>query len=123
MFADVDAMVVAFLDGIVTPDVAVLLPNPIPSEFVHARRVGGAAVHRALEQATVTVTAWGGERTSTVAAAALAGQCRDALLGQYTLMPLIRGVSEVTAPFFDPDPDTGRARYSFTHRLSVRAHF
>ena len=123
MFADVDAMVVAFLDGIVSPDVAVLVPDPVPGEFLHVRRVGGGAANRVLDLATVTVTAWGEKRTSTVQASALAGQARDALLSLYTVMPLVRGVSELTAPYFDPDPDTGRARYTFTHRLSVRAHF
>lgn len=123
MLPDVEAMVVEFLNGIVDPKVATRVPNPRPDEFVRAWRTGGGASNRVLETATITVQAWGKDPNDTVAAAALAGACRDALLNRYTEMPLVRGVSEVTGPYYDPDSGTGSARYTFTHQLSVRAHF
>lgn len=126
MLPDVEEMVVAFLAGKLQPDVATRVPDPLPSRFVRVWRTGGVAVNRVLERATITVSAWAGEdgeTAGTVAAAELAGQARDALLNDYLAMPLVRGVSEMTAPYYDPDPGTGCARYTFTHQLLVRAHF
>mgnify|MGYP003422366021 CR=1 FL=1 len=123
MFADVDEMVVTFLDSIVTPDVATLWPNPLTGRFVRVVRSGGAAANRVLDRATVTVTCSGASKSDTVGSATLAGECRDALMNRYLEMPLVRGVEEMTAPYYDPDPDTGFSRHTFTHRLSVRAHF
>lgn len=123
MLPDVEALVVAFLNGNLTPPVKTRVPNPRPDAFVRAWRTGGTAVNRVLERATITVQAWGADSNDTVAAAELAGQARHALLNAYTEMPLVRGVVEMTAPYYDPDPGTGIARYTFTHQLLVRAHF
>lgn len=118
-FPDVEAMVRGFLSMKVAPvKVHTKVPAARPETFVRAWRTGGAATNRVLEQPLVTVQAWA---PNTVAASELARQCREAILNDYTLMPLVRGVEEVTGPYYDPDLSTGIDRYSLTIQLSVRA--
>jgi hypothetical protein len=117
-FVDIEAVVVTFLDARVTPPVVTKVPASRPALFVRAWRTGGASANRVLDQPTITVQSWA---ASSVAASALAEECRRYLFDDYTAMPLVRGVSEITGPYFDPDPVTGVDRYSFTVQLSVRA--
>lgn len=118
-FPDVEAMVREFLAMKVAPvKVHTKVPATRPAMFVRVWRTGGAASNRVLDQPLVTVQAWAPD---SVAASELAGDCREAILNDYTLMPLVRGVEEVTGPYFDPDPSTGIDRYSLTFQLSVRA--
>lgn len=119
-FPDAEAMVVAFLNDRVDPPVATKVGNPRPSRYVRVWRTGGSATNRVLERVQITVTCGAG---SSVTASQDAQSCRRALLNEYTAMPLVRGVTEITGPYYDPDPDTGTDRYSFTHELSVRATF
>lgn len=118
---DVEAIVVAFLNGVVVPPVSTRVPNPRPAAFVRAWRTGGAATSRVLERAQITVQAWGSNSADTVAASDLAQACRTALFNEYTGMPLVRGVEEIAGLYSDPDPATGIARYTFTVTLMVRA--
>lgn len=117
-FPDVEAMVIDFLNTRIVPPVSGKVPTPRPVKFVRAWRTGGAAVNRILERPTITIQGWAEDDAE---AAALTRECREFLLNQYTLMPLVRGVEEVTGPYFDPDPDTGIDRYSCSIQLSVRA--
>lgn len=111
-------MVRTFLLSKVSVPVSVKVPNPRPVSFVRAWRVGGGPINRVLDEPLVTVQGWG---TSTVAASQLAEQCRDALLNEYTEMPLVRAVEVVSGPYLDPDPDSQTDRYTVTVRLRVRA--
>lgn len=118
-FPDVEAMVRQFLEMKVAPvKVHTKVPSTRSATFVRAWRTGGAATNRVLDQPLVTVQAWAPD---SVAASKLAGDCREAILNEYTQMPLVRRVEEVTGPYFDPDPSTGIDRYSLTFQLSVRA--
>jgi hypothetical protein len=118
-FADVEALAVAFLKPIANPaKVATKTPNPRPAAFVKAYRTGGSAVNRVLEKAQITVE---GEASTQEAAFELTSKCREHFLHRYTLMPLVRGVSEVGGLYFAPDPDTNIPRYRFTVGLMVRA--
>ncbi|MFF2054115.1 hypothetical protein ACFVU2_21090 [Leifsonia sp. NPDC058194] len=116
---DVEAMVVAFLDARVTQPVSTRIPNPRPATFVRAWRTGGSAVNRVLEQAQITVQGWASDDVS---AGDLTRQCRGSLFNDYTAMPLVKRVEEVAGLYYDPDPETGISRYSFTVSLMVRAH-
>lgn len=116
---DVEAIVVQFLRGVTGVKVGTMVPNPRPTSFVRAWRSGGAAVNRVLDSANITVSAWA---KTTGEASTLARECRTALLGAYTGMTLVRGVEEVGGLYFDPDPETGSPRYTFTVRLMVRAN-
>lgn len=117
-FADVEAMAVAFADERTVEHVGTRVPSPRPARYVRIFRTGGAALNRALDLAQITVTS---SAESSVAAVALGGAMRHAFLNEYTAMPLVRSVEEVSGLYFDPDPDTGEDRYTFTIRMSVRA--
>lgn len=119
MLADIDPMLRSFLTGFTAWPVSPMIPATRPDRYVIARVTGGNAVNRALEMAIVTVTAAsvGGYADARATANAL----RDALLNRSTSMPLVRSVTELTRPYLDPDPDTGDARVTFIHQMSVRA--
>ena len=112
---DVEALVIAFAKTKTTATVRTKTPNPRPALYARIWRTGGGAVNRVLEQAQITITCGDG-----TGALKVAQDLRHAFLNDYTEMPLVRGVEEVTGPYFDPDPDTNADRYSFTLRLSVR---
>lgn len=119
-FPDADSMVRSFLLSHMAPTpVHVSVPGTRPVEFIVARRNGGAASNRVLDNPTVTVDVWA---KSSVRAAELAEVARGAFLHHYTDMPLVRGVEEVSGPYSVPDEASGSARYRFSMRLRVRAH-
>lgn len=118
-FPDVDAMVRTFLKShLGALPVHVSVPSPRPAEFIVARRNGGGASNRVLDSAAVTVDAWA---STSVRAAELAENARNAFHNHYTDMPLVRGVEEVTGPYSIPDDESKSPRYRFTVRLAVRA--
>lgn len=116
-FDDVEAMVKPFIGSRVAgTKVGTKVPNPRPASFVRAWVTGGAAVNRVLERVQITIDVWG---TSTAASSGMIGDIRHAFLNDYTEMPLVRGVEEITRPYFNPDGDIDR--YRFTVALMVRA--
>ncbi|MFZ4841177.1 hypothetical protein [Mycetocola saprophilus] len=117
-FPEVEAMLATFLTGRVEGQVEGFVPATIPDRFTRVVRIGGVADNRALETARVSWTAWG---TSKADAAVAAQRVRSVLLNDFMEMSLVRGLTEISGPYFDPDPDTGRARYSGTVELRVRA--
>lgn len=118
-FPDAEAMVRTFLLPVASPvKVVTIVPATRPASFVREFRTGGAAVNRVLERVQITVQGWAADA---VTAFDLTSDCREALLNRYSLMPLVRGVSEVGGLHFDPDPGSGTPRYTFTHELMVRA--
>lgn len=116
-FPDVEAMVGSFLRARLTVPVSTKVPNPRPARFVRAWRTGGTALNRVVELAQVTITC---AAANSVQASDDARAARFALQNEYTAMPLVRGVEEVSGPYYDPDPDTAGDRYSMTFRLTVR---
>lgn len=117
-FVSVEELVIGFLNPLVTARVTTQVPNPRPDSFVQVRRTGGAALNRVVERAQITVTAWAKDES---AAESLALTCRSALLFDHVDMPLVRGVTESGGLYYNPDPDTGLPRYTFTVSLTVRA--
>lgn len=120
MLIDAEALIRDFLDARLDVRVATKVPKNRPDTFVRVWRTGGSAVNRILDRPMITVQAWA---KNSVAASDLSRECRDMLFASYTAMPLVRGVDETSGPYYDPDPDTGIDRYTFTHQLSVRAKF
>ncbi len=117
-FVDVEAMVIAFLRDRIDAAISTTVPSPRPEPMVRLWRNGGPAVNRVLERAQITVETWSAD---SVTASELATACRTALLSDYTAMPLVRGVTEITGPYSTTDPDTETPRYRFTVELTVRA--
>ena len=118
-FPDAEAMARTFLLSVVSPvKVVTQVPATRPDKFVREFRTGGAAINRVLERVQITVQGWA---MDSVDAFDLTSGCREAFLNNYTLMPLVRGVSEIGGLHFDPDPGSGVPRYTFTVELMVRA--
>lgn len=115
---DSEAMVVTFLQARAGVPVSTKVMRPRLDRFVRAWRSGGASTHPILDVPHITVTAWGVDATD---ASETASRCRSALLDEYTAMPLVRRVEEIGGLYYDPDPDTGIDRYTFTVQLRVRA--
>ena len=115
---DVEGMCVAFAKTKTTAVVATKVPASRPPVYARVFRTGGAAVNRVLDRPQITVTV--GAKSGSVAAEREASKLRRAFLNDYTQMPLVRGVQEVSGLYYDPDPDSGEDRYSFTIQMSVR---
>ena len=119
-FPDAEALAITFLTSKVgVVPVASKVPATRPAKFVRVWRTGGASMNRILDRPILTVQAWAAD---TATASALAQDCREAFFDDYTQMPLVRGVEEVSGVYFDPDPSTGTDRYTFSVQLQVRAH-
>lgn len=117
---DAETMAVAFLNGRgggVLSRAATKVPNPRPKRFTRAWRTGGAARNRVIDEPIITITC---TASDSVTASADANAARNYVLNEYTRMPLVRHVEEVTGVHFDPDPDTGEDRYTFSVRMVVR---
>ncbi len=119
VFPDAEALYRKYLaDALEGVRVATLVPNPRPAEFIRAWRTGGTAMNRVVDRAQITVQVWA---ESTVAASGLANRARHLSLEAAGGMPLVRGVTETSGVYADPDPATGSPRYTFTHELTIRA--
>lgn len=118
MFEDAESMVRKFLADRIAVPVSTRVPATRPVTFIRTWRTGGAATNRILDRPMITVEVWAPD---SVTASSIAGRARDMLLGAYTGMPNVRAVDEVSGLYFDPDPDTGIDRYTFTVQLNVRA--
>lgn len=92
--------------------VASNVPASRPTKFVRVWVNGGAAEQAIYERPTLSVTVWAGTDKE---AADLAADCRQAFLSRWGAR------SELTRPYFDPDPTTGEPRYSFSFRARNRA--
>ncbi len=117
-FPDSEATVGTFLRARVSVPVVSKVPATRPTKFVRVWRTGGAALNRVLDRPIITVQAWAPDDGQ---ASELANACRQLLFNDYTVMPLVRGVEEVTGLYFDPDPATGVDRYTFSVQLQARA--
>lgn len=93
-------------------------PATVPATFVHVMRTGGVLVNRIVDRAQVTLTCWAPD---VAAAERLAADVALALTSASGSVDLVRGVGEVSGPYFDPDPVSGRPRYSMTVPVTVRA--
>lgn len=120
MFPDSEALVQSFLAARTSPvPVVTKVPSKNrPALFVRCWRTGGPSMNRVLDQPIITVQAWGAD---SVTASELSSKCRQWLLADSGSMPLVRGIEEVTGQYYDPDPDTGIDRYTFSVQMKVRA--
>lgn len=117
-FVSVDEMVLGFLSTRVSVPVHVSVPNPRPVSFIVARRNGGGALNRVIDQPTVTVDAWAPRSAE---AEDIARVAREAFLNDMLGLPLVAAVEEISGPYSVPDPDSGTPRFRFSVRLTVRA--
>ncbi|MFF2621244.1 hypothetical protein [Oerskovia jenensis] len=97
------------------------VPAKRPKHWVQIVRTGGTVLHRVVDRAQLTVTAW--DEDDEVEAERLANRCREALLAATRVRPGKPRITkvEVLGYYYDPDPDSNAQRYTFTVIASVRA--
>lgn len=117
-FRDAEGLVRGVVAAAVTPvKVATKVPGARPTEFVWVRRTGGPVMGRVVDQPQMTVTAWAATSTR---ALELANLARQALIDAAKGTNGIHRV-QMNSLYYDPDPDGGGDRYTFTAFLNVRA--
>lgn len=113
---DVEGFVIPFVKSKVgTVKVGSKVPNPRPATYVRAWVNGGAAISKIHERVQVTVDCWAASPT---AASEMAQDIRHAFLND-PVHRLVKGVEEVTRPYYAPDEASDR--YRATYALIVRA--
>lgn len=119
---DLPVMAVTFIKTKTSFDVGTKVKNPRPAAYVQVIDGGGPG-NRVFVEALLTVTVGavsaGGENGDTIARRE-ARKLHHAFLNDSRALPLVRRVESVSSPYFDPDPDDGSDRYSFTIRWIVR---
>lgn len=134
--ADAESVAIGYLvpllarqQGFETVDVVGSMPAESPGyvpprEAVVIRKTGGVMTSPIVEHAQLTLTAWAGEPLEEVRAGAIARRVLALVqlaerLGFMGPVPCT-WVQTISTPYNDPDPVTGRARYSFTVGVSLR---
>lgn len=93
------------------------VPNPRPNLFVVVRRVGGPSRDIVIDDALITVDAYGPDSGD---AHDLAQLCRGITHTMPGRVPQIRKVVDVGGPSDLPDPLTDLPRFTFTIQVSTR---
>jgi hypothetical protein len=91
-----------------------------PVEAVTVRLTGGAPLGPAADSAQMTLTAWGAGPEDDIRASDIIRRSVGLVRAAPRLLAQCRGVQELSTPYLDPDPVTGRARYSATVTLALR---
>ena len=120
-FADPVALMVTYLNGLLTEPVYGRTPNPRPDSFVTVRRIGGTAVEPVRELVRLDVFAWA---LTDPDATALGNTVRAYvwdLTGTTTLGVTVYTVEETKGPSTDDDEQTGLSRSWATYDLMIRA--
>lgn len=120
VFPDVEQLLVdAYKTELAARDwnvpVGTKVPTQRPAEFVRIIRTGGTRRGLVLDDAQVTVEAWGQRESRT---SQLAQLCR----GLLPTFDFVYGVDEFAAPANLPDPTTSQVRYTATYRVTVRGY-
>lgn len=95
-----------------------------PPECLEVRGTGGTPVHPGADRHQFTLTAWGetadaGERANAIARRAVA-YLRAAEAEGFVGATPCSWLQVLALPYKDPDPTTGRARYSTSVAVSLR---
>lgn len=134
--ADAEAVVIQYLAGVLgaDPDFSgVLVTEALPPastgyrpppECLEVRGTGGTPVHPGANRHQLTLTGWGetadaGERANGITRRALA-YLRAAENEGFLGATPCAWLQVLSLPYKDPDPTTGRARYSTTVAVSLR---
>lgn len=121
-FPDVVALLIGYLDGLVTPvPVSSGVPNPRPATFVQVRRVGGPFEWPVRDRARVDIITWApDEGTAHDLCQTMRSAAHD-LRGTATLGAVCYEVEEFLGPRQDDDELTGTPRYWMTLAFTLRA--
>lgn len=120
LFPDAEALLVAYLGGLLAVPVSTKVPNPRPASFVRLRRVGGARRDLVTDSPVLVFECWAATETEAERLAATA-RAHVGALEQTTVSGVyVRSVEEVGGPVPFPDPATDTPRYQFTARLNLK---
>jgi hypothetical protein len=120
-YPDIVALLVAYLDPLLTGPVLARIPDPRPDVFTQVRRVGGNQVRPVRDQPRVDVFSHALTDPAAWALADLTRRSVHALAKTGTLGPVVYRVEETLGPRMIDDPLTGRPRYWATYSILVRA--
>jgi hypothetical protein len=115
---DVEKAFVAYLNGILTPQVSTRVPATRPASFVRVQVVGGDVLNVALDAPRLLVECWASTDGAAFALArqawAAVSETRAAWVGDVWVSALT-----LSRPVNFPDPDTASPRFQFTVDLRV----
>jgi hypothetical protein len=115
---DVEKAFVAYLNGILTPQVSTRVPATRPASFVRVQVVGGDVLNVALDAPRLLVECWAATDGAAFALArqawAAVSETRAAWVGDVWVSALT-----LSRPVNFPDPDTASPRFQFTVDLRV----
>jgi hypothetical protein len=120
LFPTVETVLVGWLPELLGVPVATDVPTSRPARWVRVIRTGGPRRGVVLDEAQVTVEAWG---TSTEDAAQLAQLARahiHAMQGRIFAGVLVVRVTAFGGPAWLPDPTSKQHRYTWTEQITVR---
>lgn len=122
MYPDIIALLVAYLQPIVTPvKVVARVPDPRPTRLLQLRRVGGTQLRPVRDRPRVDVITWDDDEPGAMALAELARRSIGALQATTTLGPMVYRVDEFLSPTQTDDPVTGSPRVLVTYSITIRA--
>lgn len=97
-----------------------------PAEAVTVRLTGGTVRDVLVSNIQLTLTAWAAGPADELRACDIARRCAGLVLAAerlgYMGATVCNSVAALSLPYKDPDPVTGRARYSATFAVSMRGH-
>lgn len=125
LFPDVEQLVVDYLsDQYTARSIAATahtaVPNPRPTLFTLAPRLGGTTRNVVVDQPTLGIECWGPTPGAAYALCALTRALIGGLAGQTIGGVMFYAVAELAGPTQLPDPDSTQARYVYTPSLTCR---
>lgn len=120
-YPDITALLVVYLDPLLTGPVASRVPDPRPDVWTQVRRIGGQQSRPVRDQPRVDVTSWALTDPDAWTLADAARRAIHALAGTALLGPVVYRVDETLGPKHIDDPTTGARRCLATYSILVRA--
>lgn len=122
IFPDVESLLIDALGDSLGVDVRSTVPadRELGDEFLRVVRVGGTSRDEVVDDATLVFEAWSDGRTGAMALAQRARGHVRALKGTTLDGVAIYRHRDVSAPAYQPDPDSQHPRAVFTAQVSAR---
>ena len=121
-YPDIIALLVAYLDPLLTGPVATRVPDPRPDVWTQLRRVGGPVAKPVRDRPRIDVISWALTDPEAWTLAELTRRSIHALQGTATLGPVVYRVEETLGPRQLDDTVTGRPRCLATYSILIRAN-
>lgn len=119
---DVEALLVAYLDPLVTPPVSTELPGDYAGDYVQLWKLPGSMVTpetQWIERARIQFSVWGSTKESAWDAAAATFAALGAIVDTTHTLGVVTACDPEVTPYWSPDPDTDDPRYLFTAAFTV----